>query len=402
MPSLDASTLTWLIRLRFAAIAAYAFLIASTWFLFRPPLSFGFLAALLFTALCSNLALQAWGDSEGPAPRALTGFVLILDTLLLTGLLHASGGPANPFSAIYLVHVALAASALGPRWGWTIAGLSTLAYAFLFLWQTPLGHLEHPMEGHLFGMWIALAVSSGLIAQFVGMQARSLARRNREIAALQIVAERDARLAALTTLAAGAAHELATPLSTIAVVSKDLMNAVESNSVKEEAALIQQELQRCRVILDQLSWKGGELAGEPQVLLDVGKWWVECAEEWPDRVRVILEPARLHLPRRSFTMVMRALIKNALDASNAEQIIRVRGRVISEGRYRFQVIDEGIGMSAELAARALEPFFTTKGEAGMGLGLFLAKDFARRMGGSLELIAHPVGTEAQLILPREL
>ena len=213
------------------------------------------LLALVGVSIASN-AVLALGRRRLADPRTLCGGALTLDTLLLTGLLQPSGGASNPFSVLYLVYIALAAVVLGARWTWFLAALSVVCYGVLVLGRacgsTHAAHGAADLGAHLQGMWVAFTVAAVLTAYFVVKLSTALERRDAEIAEMRERAARHERLAALTTLAAGAAHELGTPLATIAVAAGELERALralpeaQARALLEDARLIRAELERCR------------------------------------------------------------------------------------------------------------------------------------------------------------
>ena len=215
----------------------------------------------------------AAGAVRRPAafPRAWCGAALTLDTLLLTGLLHATGGASNPFSVLYLVYITLAAVVLGARWTWFLAALSVGCYGLLFATHLPLEHACHlapEMQLHLQGMWVAFCVAAVLTAYFVVQMSTAIERRDAEMSAMRDRAARSERLASLTTLAAGAAHELGTPLATIAVAARELERSIralpgaQAAALVEDATLIRSEVDRCRAILNRLGAQVGQTPGE--------------------------------------------------------------------------------------------------------------------------------------------
>ncbi len=161
----------------------------------------------------------------GPVGDAELFFELLADVGCLTALLYLSGGSTNPFVSLYLLPLTIAAAALPARYAWSMAGLTVTGYTLLLFFFRPLGHDQSMHSSafnlHILGMWITFLVSAMLIASFVTTMSASIRVRDRELAAARERALRDEQVLALGTFAAGAAHELGTPLATIAVLSRE-------------------------------------------------------------------------------------------------------------------------------------------------------------------------------------
>jgi two-component system sensor histidine kinase RegB len=363
--------------------------------------------------LLSNLwLLRSAARSKTGAQHSL-GFVFALDTVALTGIFAATGGPANPFTLLYLVQITLSAVILHKAWTWTLGALSTLGYGSLF-WVTASvpGHGAHEpadaMAGHLLGMWIAFTLAAGVITFFIGTVSETLRRRQKEILNLQQQVARQERLASLVTLAAGAAHEMGTPLGTIAIAAHEIERAAGETAVSElsgDARLIREQVERCREILARMSARGGEPLGEAPVRIQPKQLFARVKENLPAglRSRLIIEtPPNLgsvELPVEATAQALSALVNNGFDASAGGAVSLSMSA--GENGVRFVVSDQGEGMDPATVARVAEPFFTTKPAGkGMGLGAFLAHLFATRMGGSLVYDSAPgKGTTAMLSLP---
>ena len=419
----------WLVRLRWVsvlALAAAAWAAHDYWHVRLPALSLIALAALAATN--AALAFQL----RSPAPRrAVVGAVLLVDVGLLTGILYLVGGPINPFSIVYLVGITVAAVALGYRWAIALGIVSNVAYGFTFFHHRPLEFVDPSTSGavltlHLYGMWVAFGAATGLIAYFVGRVSEALAERERELTATRAAASKSERLAALFALGAGAAHELATPLSTISTAAGELERAMvrrgslagapspraarQAHSlplVRSESdyiTIIRGEVERCTRVLDQLSGRASPTSSaESQILVSqlMSDVRYRLGDSLAQRLDIGVADADqvLAVPAEPLRQVLVALLRNAFDASSADQ--RVALRVAAENGVRVEVIDRGRGMNEEEASRAGEPFFTTKpAGAGLGLGLFLVRAFADQMGGTLRLTSTPgQGTSAILHLP---
>ncbi len=417
--STPAITLRWVLRLRWWAVLGQLATIAGTALGFHLTLPLPSLTAIVATTAISNAALVRWMRVPRPISPGLVAAVLAFDTLSLGGLLFFTGGPSNPFSVLFLVQITIAALVLGIRYAAAIVALSVATYALLFFDNVPLEGAEHMHHAgssafnlHLQGMFVALALAALLIAYFVARVSGALHERDAQLAKAQSRAAINERLASLSTLAAGAAHELGTPLATIAVASTELQRAAErmagAEDLRDDARLIREQVDRCRDIVQRLNARSGGALGEAPELVDVGQVIRELREKIDEAhngrldIRVeVVEPIRV--PWRGLAQALGSLVKNAFDASDEKEarvLLAVEGRA---GRTRFSVIDRGRGIAPEDLPHVGEPFYTTKVPgAGMGLGVFLARAFADRLGGHVALSSEPgLGTRAVLELPIE-
>jgi two-component system sensor histidine kinase RegB len=406
--------LSWLVKLRWASMAGQLVTIAVVDGVMGIPLPLAPLVGLLGAGLATNVvAFVLTSRAQSASPWTIPA-LMIFDTLLFTGLLYWTGGPFNPFSFLYLVQIALAAVVLRAGWTWALVVLSLACSAFLFLDSRPLllpasSHTDH-MRVHLFGMWVAFGVAAGFIVYFLMRITSALARRDAELDEARQLATRQEKLASLATLAAGTAHELATPLSTIAVVAGELDRAL-ADSTKLDAAradvqLIRREVQRCRTILDGMSIRDDELAGERPELVELAAILRAAVSELPSGppIRVDLDAAalgcKLEAPPKALAITLQNLLKNAQDASTAEQEVVLSAHLDGD-RLLLEVRDRGAGMPPEILRRIGEPFFTTKPPGrGMGLGVFVSRAMVERLGGRLSVNSEPhSGTRVVIDLP---
>ena len=399
----------WLVRLRWAAALAQAIGVAVAVEALRLALPLVPIAILIALLAASNLVLGWWVSKGGSAEPRVYGVVLALDVTLLTALLWLTGGTSNPFTTVYLVYIALAAVTLGSRWTWTIAALSVAGYAILFAITPPADpHAAHrpadELSGHLAGMWVAFLSAAVLIGFFVTRVREALDQRERALDEARQAAAAQERLASLTTLAAGAAHELATPLATIAVASKELLREAEASNnpaLIEDAALIRSQVERCRQILDHMSGRADATTADPPDLIDPAVVIGAAIEALPagasSRVTVTATGTAtgVRIPKVGVARVLTTLLKNALDAAGDDGRVEI-AVTTSLTTLGFTVRDTGRGMDDATLARAGEPFFTTKpAGAGFGLGLFLARTFVEQWGGRFSLESQPgLGTVA--------
>jgi two-component system, sensor histidine kinase RegB len=409
--------LSWLLKLRWGAACGQTLAILAARLVIRIDIPVTILLSIVFFEVVENVLLEQWMQRAKAVPHGVIAATMFVDAVLLTGLLAFSGGCSNPFSTIYLVNVALAVVLLDAPWAWAMLGASLVLFGSLFAVAhvSGLGPLstvdsQELMALHLQGMWVAFVVAAASIVYIMQRVQMSLTRVQQALAEERSLSARKDKVASLATLAAGAAHELSTPLSTIAVVVKELQRSAEKSGAPEIAiqdfGLIREQVERCRDILHHMSAQAGENAAEPFVAVPLARWVVDTLEFLPGRgridvqARVDLEAHAVSAPPKSITRALRSLLKNALQAS--PENTRVLLQFALEGDLVVvQVVDRGCGMPGEIISRAGEPFFTTKvpGE-GMGLGLFLTQTLAEQLGGGLELRSTPgSGTIATLKLP---
>jgi two-component system sensor histidine kinase RegB len=408
------TNLAWLLRLRWGAIGGQllTILVVRHGLGLALPMS-PLLALVGFEALTNAAFTFAPARRRRPFGDGALGAVMALDVLLLSGLLYFTGGPNNPFSFLFLVPISLATLILPAAWTWALVLLSLACSAVLFAWNRPLelgdSHAAH-MSLHLRGMWVAFGVSAAFIVHFLRRIRRALAAREAELATSRSLAARQERLASLATLAAGAAHELSTPLSTIAVVAKELERELARLGapvgVGEDVGLLRGEVERCRAILQRMCADAGQVLGEAFVTVSVDELVARALAGLEPRPAICADVApgarglALSVPPRALEQALQGVLKNAQDASPANRTVSFAVARVGD-RVEFTVRDEGAGMAPDVVARAGEPFFTTKPAGqGMGLGLFLARTVVERLGGTLTFdSAQRTGTTARIAVP---
>lgn len=369
----------------------------------------------LAAAVCRTAVAFAFHRRER-VPSGLMGVALVGDAILLTGLLDITGGPFNPFIVMYATYIWMAVAAASPASAAIVAVASISGFGWLVVDHLRAGLLEHhrlnDFPTHLFTMWFSGAGIVELVAHYVARARTVLAQRQTQLDEARERAARSERLASLTTLAAGAAHELSTPLATIAVAARELeRNATRvaepapvGAALRDDARLVRAELDRCQAILDGMSGRassGLPATLEPMMASAIATLVQDrLTDERRQRLSVEIAP---ETPRPAATgaeliQAIASLLKNAFDASAPTGVVVLRFDVRGP-MVRIQVRDQGPGMSAEARRRAGEPFFTTKEPGhGLGLGLFLVRTFAERSGGTLEF-DDAGGTTAILEIP---
>ena len=383
-------SLSWLIRLRFWAFIAQCLIILACITIFKITLPLNLILPIVVLFGLLNLPLSYLIHRYDNVPNYAIGIVFIVDMVLFTFLLAFTGGATNPFSVLYLVHITLAAVVLGQRWTWTITLLSVASYGALFYLYKPLAHeheMHHSMSLHLYGMWFALSVTAVIIAHFLTNISFALKQKEKQLRKVERNKLMQERLASLTSLSAGAAHELRTPLSTISVIAKEFeKNFSDKAETLQDTMLIQEEVERCSEILDRMAAKSGHIADELPSTFSVSELKSRIIQQLPSEVSKMIKweiegVSHLYLPKRTLEQSLLALVKNGFDATEKEGAIKIQIQQLGND-IRFSVTDNGEGIPEDIIDRVGEPFFTTKSAGrGMGLGVFLVKLFCERYKG---------------------
>ena len=422
-------TSIWLMQLRWFAVVGQLATVSAVAKFYPVPLPLAPLFALIGFTAATNLAYTIWlVTHERPAAEAaesedalfrtgVASLLMTLDMLTLAAMLYFSGGVDNPFSLFFFVNIAVAGIILRPRWAWALTLLSIVSFAMLIRFHTQIELLSPERSPSLpireQGRLIAFSTCAGVITYFVSRIAEELTRRQVQLRAAQQQRSRSQRLEALTTLAAGAAHELASPLSTIAVVVREMQHHTEGvempESVEIDLQLIEAEVDHCKSILSRMRSAAGDQAAEhwdQTTLVDLVDAVLEGVRD-PHRVEVsddvdAFEDYTLWIPTEAVAQAFRNLVSNGLDASGPDSSVALEVEV-EPNHFTVSVVDQGEGMPEEVVQRIGEPFFTTKQPgSGMGLGLYLSRNVITRLGGTLEFtsqVGH--GTRAIVRLPRQ-
>ncbi len=359
------------------------------------------------------ISLLSLMGSRGLSERAYF-LQLLVDVLFLTLLLYYSGGYTNPLVSLYLLPLIVVATTLDKRYAWAMSAAVLSCYTLMVFEYHPLfviaGQHADQFAGfhlHLLGMWFSFALSVGLIVFFIMRMSLSIRQRDMRLAEMRETAERDSHILALGAMAAGAAHELGTPLATMAVVSHELAcDCADNKEVSEQAAILKHELARCKQVLSQLSASAGELRAEGGRSIAFDRYIRDTVIRW----QVMRPQADVRLNQQSngkapelvaditLTQALHNLLNNAADAA-------ARGMVVCFGwnaqQLWLEVCDQGDGFPAYVLEHAGQPEISNKG-SGRGLGLFLSFAVIERLGGRLKL-SNPEqgGACARIVLPRE-
>jgi two-component system sensor histidine kinase RegB len=370
--------------------------------------------------------------SNRPVSNAELFAQLCADVLALTVLLYYSGGSTNPFVSLFLLPLVIAAATLPHRYTWAMTVVTTGCYTLLMKYYVPLpllrGGMDHdlsgmddmPMEGmgmeaapdsifnlHVIGMWLGFVISAVIVSWFVARMAHAVRERDAALARVREETLRNERIVALGTQAAGAAHELGTPLSTMAVIVGELKREPET-SPEWSASLdiLDAQIRACKHRLNKLlaDAQSNDNAAMPQQFI------AEVLDEWQllrPTVRYRCDIAAADWPQRrmsadpSLRAALLNLLNNAADASPDGIVMTARH---DADNFILSIHDHGAGLTPDVAAHAGAAFFSTKDE-GHGSGLFLANATIERLGGKVRLFNRDEGgatTEITLPLQPEL
>ena len=400
-----------LVASRWLVLAATLVIILATPPLLDIPLQTPLLLTIVgITAAFNALAQWRLGRAESASAQELFSQLLV-DISALSALVFFSGGATNPLISLLLPPVAIAALAL-PRRGVVGIGLAAIAaYSILMVLYVPLpmADASRATRLHLIGMWLTFAVSATMIAWFVMRMTRMIRERDAELAAAREQALRDERVMAMGTLAAGAAHELGTPLATMALLAGELAHEFGDAAppgVREDLAQLRQQIAACKQIITGLSRRAGAERLENTPL--------EAADRWLDALRLHWHAAR---PQVSSTLQCASsgtapeipadprleqavlnLLNNAANASgDAPLELRLEW---SAARLAIEIRDHGPGFPENVLARAGHDSFPAH-DRGSGIGLMLTRSAIEQLGGRL-LLSNPQGggALARIELPR--
>ena len=396
-----------IINLRWFSIIAQSLLIGISIYYWKVEIPLQSINLLITSLVLTNIFVPFLKYSS----TNTSGALIVFDLIILSVMLHLTGGPANPFSVFYLVYVMLAAIITNIAWTWSTVLISSIGFACLF-WFDESGdlHAMHMHHGsatfslHLQGMWLAYTLSAILIASFVS-RLSSLLKDEKE---KRIQGE---QLIALAALAAGAAHEIGNPLGTIRLVTSDLEDYLHEHhpnpELLDDLALINDELLRARNVINRMASSAGELSGESIQACFTKAFFTDLLNHFKKPVDINFEftndlPDTIVWPKEACTQIMIQLIRNALQASSHPSPITIK--VSLDAQFVLvKIIDQGKGMTDEILRRAGEPFFTTRLNDGMGLGLFIAKSLIERLNGTFMLSSEVNnGTQVTVSLPTHI
>ncbi|MCB1962408.1 MAG: HAMP domain-containing histidine kinase [Rhodocyclaceae bacterium] len=357
------------------------------------------------------VALGAWNLLARRAAGDTGGWHLLLELLIDLGawttVLYLTGGATNPLISLLLPLIAVGAAVLPAPHTWLLSVLAVAAYTWLWNHHLPLG-LDDPAQAvhwHLAGMWATFALSTAVVTWYVSRMTRAMRARDRALALAREQRLRNERIVAMANLAAGAAHEMGTPLATLKLLVDGLRSGADPESATEDLALMGQQIEHCRAILSRLTEAAGRRRPEFARRIAIGPWLdtlvASLRAQRPElSVRRSLPDVDVDIVAdASLDQALRNLINNAATAAPrcaVEVSTAQRGAMLS-----IAIADRGPGIPDTVLASINAP--QTRAHLpseGLGIGLMLSASAIEQLGGSLEYTARrDGGTIATVTLP---
>lgn len=413
-------------NLRWLAIAGQSAALFIVYFAFGYSLPLGYCAIAIAASAILNVVLALRYPASHRLANREASYYLAFDVLQLAVLLYLTGGITNPFALMFVAPVVIGAATLNLGNTLALAGIAFVSVSLIGVYHKPLPWPESETlvlpQLYQAGIWAALVIGIGFTSVYAWRIASESARMSAGLAATQLALAREHRLASLGALATAAAHELGTPLGTIAVVARELERALPQNSLEvEDVRLLRDQAERCRAIIARLANPEEAMLGQA-ARLPLGALLDDIAT--PHRgedlaIIVSVPPAEgEHRPQPQVWRTPELLhglsniIENAADFAKTR--VAVKG-AWDAASLSVVIEDDGPGFAPEIFERIGEPYVTSRpghhalgdtdigpGELGehegMGLGFFIAKILLEQTGGQVKAINPPGGGARVLIV----
>jgi len=336
---------------------------------------------------------------------------MLIDVAALTGILYFTGGASNPFAFFFLLPLTITATVLPRAHTWLMAIITACCYTLLMVVRRPVaefvaGQSESIFDLHIMGMWLGFVLIAALIAHYVAGMGETLRERDRSLAEAREQALNDERMLALATLATGAAHELSTPLATMAVVVDDLTRDLQQDENQDRVQqldTLRAQIERCKDALSIMSTSSGVMRAESAKRAYLGDFLQDIVDELGSLrpgapVAIELEgpaPGPALIVERRLSQALINILHNALDASPDDVTMRAAW---DEEHANIRILDRGDGLGAN-AIRA-EKLGSSSKKDGLGVGLFISQAAIDQLGGQISFHDRSEGgTEAIIELP---
>ena len=396
----SAAPLRLLFRLRWLALAGQLLAIAGAVVWLEVPLPLPPLLSVVALLALFNLftAWQLRREQRWPRPARMLLLQIGADILALTGLLYFAGGAANPFVSLYLLPISIAAALLPLPLVLVLTLLTLVCYSALMVWHVPLPHIHafghDQFWGHQIGMWLTFVIAAGLIVWFLSQAARLIRERDRQLQLAREKAMRNEHILSLATLAASTAHELGTPLATLALLTDELRQdqALPAAAVAD-LQLMAEQIARMKRLLSEISGRADRQA-DAQCRMPLNQWLARLLDEW----RLLRPGIELQCQTDATDDVLigtQAGLAKALHnlLNNAAKYTPSGGTVslsaaIQGSMVEIKVSDTGVGIPPEMQSKIFEIFAQVedhlgKAQGGLGIGLALVRQLVALHGGAI-------------------
>ncbi len=400
--SAGVNSMRQLVQLRWIAVAGQLLTIALVHWGLRIDLPLAPMLAVLAGLAAFNLGATLRWRGRGRVTNAALLLGLLVDVAALTVQLYLSGGITNPFAFLYLLQVGVASVLLRTWSSWLVAALATLCILGLAVLPGPVRLPADPGAGlsdhYVQGLLLCFALIATLLVAFVIRIGRIVRARDARLAALRQRAAEEEHVVRMGLLATGAAHELGTPLATMAVILGDWRRLPQFQSDPEllqDVAEMQEQVLRCKAIVTGILASAGETRAEAPRGTTLRGFLDGLVDEW-QRSRAVrgfeyrdgVEGEHAIVSDAGLQQMLWNVLDNALEASRSRVSLEA---TTGEGMLRLEVRDDGPGFDPDMLERLGKPYQSSKGAPGRGLGLFLAVNVARALGGTIDARNQPAG-----------
>ena len=391
-----------LIELRWIAVIGQVTTIAVAILLFGIALPLVHMLQVLSCLIAFNIASHLCWHERRPVSNGEMFMAILVDVSSLTVLLYLSGGTTNPFAFLYLLQVIVSAVLLDVLWTWSIVAITITCMAGLAAFAEPLAlPFDHERGiGSLYvqGLLVCFALNAGLLVLFVSRISDNVRDKATQLAALRQSAAEEEHIVRMGLLASGAAHELGTPLATLAVILGDWRRMpvfTADPELLQEVGEMQTQILRCKAIVSGILMSAGEARGESPVKTTIRTFLNDLVTDWratrPAAALIYDNRFGLDMPMVSdsaLKQMVSNVLDNALEAS-AQKLSLAVAR--DDHALILTVTDDGTGFADAMLVHFGKPYQSSKGQPGRGLGLFLVVNVARTLGGSVTARNKPEG-----------
>ncbi|PIF28680.1 two-component system sensor histidine kinase RegB [Acidovorax sp. 56] len=386
-----------LIQLRWIAVVGQLLTIEATYYSLGMPLPLQAMLSIVAGMVVFNvLSLLRWRTRRSVHDVELF-IALLVDVGALTAQLYLSGGIGNPFVFLYLLQIAVGAMLLRGGYIWSIVVVASACVMLLSQHSQPLPLATNVHDGwaspYVLGLLVCFMLNAILVVIFITRISHNLRRRDARLAAVRQRAAEEEHIVRMGLLASGAAHELGTPLATLAVILGDWKRvpALASDAtLQEDIAEMEAQVKRCKTIVSGILLSAGETRGELSSQTTVRQFLDTLVQDWRTTRSVqefvydnLIEDDSPMVADVTLEQMVFNVLDNARDASPHWVSLQAQR---DADALRIVVTDRGPGFTTDVLTHLGTPYQSTKGRPGGGLGLFLSMNVARTLGGSV--VAH--------------